>query len=65
MLAGQALRGQILRLSNLGDDAVIEMQQGIITVSHGDKQNDIALNPLPVNDYGYVLMAEETYNPPT
>lgn len=65
LLAGQALRGQILRLSNLGDDAVIEIEHGLIRVSHGDKRHDIALHAMPENAHGYVLMAEETYNPPT
>lgn len=65
MLAGQALRRQILRLSNLGDDAIIEMAEGSIHVSHGDKQHEIALSEMAANPYGYVLMAEETYNPPT
>lgn len=65
MLAGQALRRQILRLSNLGDDAIIEMGKGIIRVSHGDKQHEINLSEMTENPHGYVLMAEETYNPPT
>ena len=65
MLAGQALRRQILRLSNLGDDAIIEMAEGSIHVSHGDKQHEITLGDMSANPYGYVLMAEETYNPPT
>ena len=64
MLAGQALRAD-LRLSNLGDDAVIEIEHGLIRVSHGDKRHDIALHTMPENAHGYVLMAEETYNPPT
>jgi len=65
MLAGQALRQQILRLGNLGDEATIDLHQGKIIVSNGDKQQAINLGEMAPNTYGYVLMAEETYNPPT
>jgi aldehyde oxidoreductase len=65
MLAGQALRQQILRQGNLGDDAAITLHQGKIIVSNGDKQQTIDLTQITPNAHGYVLMAEETYNPPT
>ncbi|WP_339849424.1 molybdopterin cofactor-binding domain-containing protein [uncultured Nisaea sp.] len=63
--SGVALRDTILRLTNLPETARIELGTGSIIVSHGDERREIDLKALPVNPDGYVLMAEETYDPPT
>ncbi|UUX49305.1 molybdopterin-dependent oxidoreductase [Nisaea acidiphila] len=63
--AGMALRETILRLTNLPGTAEIVLSAGKITVSHGDERREIDLAALPANPFGYVLMAEETYDPPT
>ncbi len=65
-MAGQALRREILRLCNMGADAEIDIMDGRIEVAgkSGPKQN-LDLLRLDENSFGYVLMAEETYNPDT
>jgi CO/xanthine dehydrogenase Mo-binding subunit len=64
-LAGTALRALILRHTNLSDQADIELGDGSLTVTDGAERRAIDLNTLPVDDYGYVLRAEETYDPST
>ncbi len=64
-LAGQALRAAILARTNMGEQAQIMLDAGAVTVSDGDRHRRIVLRDLPVNDHGYALMAEETYDPPT
>jgi len=66
-LSGEALRKMILRFGNVESDAKICFDGTTIllddTVGGGTARIDLAT--LPVNDYGYVFMAEETYDPPT
>ncbi|MEP3279789.1 MAG: molybdopterin cofactor-binding domain-containing protein [Stappiaceae bacterium] len=64
-LAGAELRRLILRMSNLGPDATIALVGETLVVSDGDKKRVIELGDLPVDAIGYVLSAEETYDPPT
>ena len=64
-ISGEALRAQILRLANVGEAASIEIQEGALHVSEGGNTTTIALGDLTENEIGYVLMAEETYDPPT
>jgi CO/xanthine dehydrogenase Mo-binding subunit len=63
--SGEALRAQILRQANLGPEAKIELTDGAIKVSNGSNNCQLNLASLPVNPHGYVIMAEETYDPPT
>ncbi|MFD3190006.1 molybdopterin-dependent oxidoreductase [Sedimentitalea sp. HM32M-2] len=65
LLAGAALRARILALSNMGDDARIRLAGATLQVSDGQAQRRIALGELPVDGHGYVLAAEERYDPPT
>ncbi len=60
--AGAALRAEILRLANAGADAAIALDGPTLRIA-GARALD--LSALPVNDAGYVLVAEETYDPPT
>ena len=67
LLAGRALRETILRHANVSDDAsiIIEKQRlQLVDAATGNMAN-IDLSSLPVDDYGYVFMSEETYDPPT
>ncbi len=64
-LAGLALRRQILRLANAGDDARIEIANGKITIKDSSIIRAVALHNLPSRQYGYVLCAEESFDPPT
>lgn len=65
MLAGQELRRKILRMSNMSSDAVITLQDGKLTVAEQSTTREIKLDDLPSGEHGYVLHAEETYDPPT
>lgn len=63
-LSGEALRAQILKLVNAGEDAAIELAAGDIRVSDGVERHRIDLTQLTADAEGYVLRAEETYDPP-
>lgn len=65
MLSGAALRADILARSNMGDDAEISLVGTTLRVSDGEGRRVIDLADLPVNAHGYVLMAEQSYDPPT
>ncbi|MCF3642675.1 molybdopterin-dependent oxidoreductase [Rhizobium sp. TRM95111] len=65
-LCGEALRRQILRLANVSDAAAIVLDGATIRLVDGNVRRTVALDEAPVpNAFGYVLMAEETYDPPT
>lgn len=63
--AGEALRIKILRLANVSSDAQLAIADGRIVLQGGGPAVTIDLAHLPVNSFGYVLMAEETYDPVT
>ncbi len=64
-LAGEALRAAIVRHVNVGSDAEFEVDSGQIRFSDNGYATVIDLVELTTNQYGYVFMAEETYDPPT
>ena len=64
-LAGRALRREILRLANAGPDATLHFRAGEICVEEGDHHRAIRLADLPVDERGYALSAEESFDPPT
>jgi aldehyde oxidoreductase len=61
--AGRALRAQILRRLNAGEDAVLTLSGSEIRA--GAARFDLASLSGQENAQGYVLMAEETFDPPT
>lgn len=63
--AGRALRGHILRMSNMGSDATLRLDGDNVLVFDGRTTQTISLSVLPVDENGYALAAEETYDPPT
>lgn len=63
--AGRALRARMLALGNLGARAGITIAGGVLHMQAGQARRAVALADLPVDEHGYVLMAEETYDPPT
>ncbi|MCB1380556.1 MAG: molybdopterin-dependent oxidoreductase [Alphaproteobacteria bacterium] len=64
-LAGKALRRQILRLANVGEDASIEIANARLLVRELSTVRMVDLTGLPLDGLGYVLCAEETFDPPT
>jgi len=65
LLAGQALRARILTLGNMGEDARITLEDGVLTLTDGRGARRVDLAALEPDENGYVLAAEETYDPPT
>ena len=61
---GEALRAQILRQVNAGPAAQIGCQDGQLTVTDGGRTQRLDLTRLPVDAQGYVLQAQESYDPP-
>lgn len=59
--AGRALRSAILRLGNWGQGATLTLAGTVILSGAGA----VDLSHLPNDEWGYVLSAEETYDPPT
>jgi aldehyde oxidoreductase len=64
-LAGRALRREILRLANAGEGAEITFGPGTVTVAEGDHVRTLRLAEMTPDARGYVLAAEETFDPPT
>ena len=64
-LAGSELRRQILRHANAGEDAQLIKKGNSLCIKDGRNLHKLDLSRLPTNQFGYVLMAEETYDPPT
>jgi CO/xanthine dehydrogenase Mo-binding subunit/aerobic-type carbon monoxide dehydrogenase small subunit (CoxS/CutS family) len=64
-MAGEVLRRQILRLANAGADARVQLGAGRVSVLDGEITHQIDLAGLPQDARGYVLAAEETFDPPT
>ncbi|MGF1625039.1 MAG: molybdopterin-dependent oxidoreductase [Alphaproteobacteria bacterium] len=63
--AGETLRTQILRLGNVSDQAQILIEPGILRLVDGAERRTVALADLVPDADGYVLAAEESYDPPT
>lgn len=63
-LSGKALRAAILRMTNAGDGARLSLAGGKVVVEDSGI-SEIDLSALPLDDRGYALNAEETYDPPT
>ncbi len=64
-LAGEDLRAKILRLGNVGDDAVIELGEGEILLRDAGAERRIDLTALTPDDLGDVLSGEGHFDPPT
>ena len=64
-LSGRRLRADILRLSNMSEDAVIRLDGAAITITDGAATSRIELADMPADEFGYVLRAEESFDPPT
>ncbi|MEK9552855.1 MAG: molybdopterin cofactor-binding domain-containing protein, partial [Alphaproteobacteria bacterium] len=64
-LSGRRLRADILRLSNMSEDASIRLDGAAIVISDGSATRRIELAEMPADEFGYVLRAEESFDPPT
>ncbi len=64
-LAGKSLRSKILRMSNMGEDSIIKIENQDLLISNNNKKQIIQLNKIVAKSDGYIFSAEETYDPPT
>jgi CO/xanthine dehydrogenase Mo-binding subunit/aerobic-type carbon monoxide dehydrogenase small subunit (CoxS/CutS family) len=64
-LAGADLRARILRRSNAGDRATVEIGEGAVIVRDGAAEHRIELGALAPDRNGDVLAGEGTFDPPT
>jgi aldehyde oxidoreductase len=65
LMAGQALRREILRRAGACECAKISFQKGRLDILDGNRQHSMVLSRLPLDAHGYVLTAEATFDPPT
>lgn len=63
--AAVSLRAAILRLVNAAADAQLSLNGQTLAITDGSARHEITLADLPRAANGYVLTAEETYDPPT
>lgn len=61
----ESLRRKILRRFNASNKASIFFVDDMIIVREGDNDHKLDLQQMPIDANGYVLSAEETYDPPT
>jgi aldehyde oxidoreductase len=69
-MAGTELRRAVLRLADACECANIVFGDGRVTFRENDKRHNVTgrtltLHDLPLDKHGYVLTAEETFDPPT
>jgi aldehyde oxidoreductase len=64
-MAGTQLRRAILGLADACSCATVEFRDGSVVVREDGKSRTVALSQMPVDSHGYVLTAEETFDPPT
>jgi CO/xanthine dehydrogenase Mo-binding subunit len=68
-MAGEKLRRAILKLAGVCDCASIHFGGGDdddgVTVQDGPKSHVLALGDLPLDEHGYVITSEATFDPPT
>ena len=64
-LAGRKLRHEMLRLANAGEGARLEIAAGKILVKEHAIIRAVTLKSLAPDDHGYLLCAEESFDPPT
>jgi len=64
-LSGRALRRAMLRLANASDDATLDVADGRLIVIEDAVVRAVILDRQPRDVHGYVLCAEESFDPPT
>jgi len=65
MMAGEQLRASILQMCNAPAQASIRLQECALWIESGELREKFDLCRLPLDDLGYVLSAEATFDPPT
>jgi len=65
LMAGQQLRTAILRFCRAPAHASIHLHECSLLIEHGERRDKFDLCKLPLDDRGYVLSTEATFDPPT
>ena len=65
MMAGKQLRAAILQMSNAPAEASIRLHDCILWIESGELREKFDLCKRPLDERGYVLSAEATFDPPT
>ena len=64
-LSGEALRARILDNLNVAQDSALTIDAGVIHATDTSGKHTLSLATLSADAEGYVLRAEESYDPPT
>jgi aldehyde oxidoreductase len=64
-LAGRKLRSAILRHANLGEEARLTFESGLVAIEQDGQRRTLDLAALPTDALGYVFTVEATFDPPT
>jgi aldehyde oxidoreductase len=63
-MAGRKLRDEILKLAGACKCAAVEFGNGFVTVLEDGKRKAVDLSSLPLDQHGYVITSEATFDPP-
>ena len=63
-MAGSTLRDEILKLAGACKCGSIEFGDGTLTVVENGQRKAIPLSEMPLDDHGYVITCEATFDPP-
>ena len=64
-MAGAKLRAAILQMANARANAEILFGDGQVTAKDGNSEKTLNLDGLTLDEYGYIVTAEATFDPPT
>jgi CO/xanthine dehydrogenase Mo-binding subunit/aerobic-type carbon monoxide dehydrogenase small subunit (CoxS/CutS family) len=64
-MAGAKLQREILKSAGGCKCAVIEFGKGSLTIVEDGKRRELALAQMPLDEHGYVMTCEATFDPPT
>jgi CO/xanthine dehydrogenase Mo-binding subunit/aerobic-type carbon monoxide dehydrogenase small subunit (CoxS/CutS family) len=64
-LAARAMRRELLRLANVGEDAKLRFETGSVVIADAAGERGIELAALALNAAGFVVEVVETFDPPT
>ena len=64
-LAARAMRRELLRLANVGEDAKLRFETGSVVIADAAGERRIELAALSRNAAGFVVEVVETFDPPT
>jgi aldehyde oxidoreductase len=64
-MAGEKLRTSILKMASACSCATIDFEDGRVVVHEDGQSRTVGLRDLPLDQFGYVITSEATFDPPT